>query len=66
MVEAAFDNTDEMHAWIDEGATAQAREAAGCREPVEHYTAVCLRPGDNARARRERLDLRRVRRGLAP
>ena len=66
VVEAAFDNDEEMWAWMNEGATARAREAAGYREPVEHYSAAVMEPGYNLRARQKHLERRRARRGLAP
>ena len=66
VVEAAFDNAEEMHAWMDEGATARAREAAGCRESVEHYTGLYLEAGYYQRVRQQRLEWRRVGHGLGP
>jgi hypothetical protein len=58
VVEAAFDNEEEMLAWIEEGATARSPEAAGTREAIEHYTGLYLEPGDNQRAREKRWALK--------
>jgi hypothetical protein len=57
MIEAAFDDADEMVAYINrKGAALTARKDAGSADLAEDYSGVVWGPGARQRARQERLE----------